>query len=137
MMQYHGSCLCKKVTFTINAFMPHMAHCHCTMCQKFHGAAFSTFGEVTLENFHITNGNDEIKHFHASNDTKRSFCQQCGSSLFFQSKYNEQDKTIEVAIAALDDASGLTPDAHIFTDSKCQWLKLDDSLPKYKQYRKA
>ena len=46
MKQLKGQCLCGSIQYEIDKVEPKMAHCHCSMCRKFHGAAFSTFAEV-------------------------------------------------------------------------------------------
>ena len=135
MASHKGSCLCQKIQFTARDLMPHQAHCHCRMCQKFHGAAFSTFAEIKRDNFSIVKGKSFLKVYQADNLSKRYFCSCCGSSLFFESKYNIEDRTIEVALAAFDDDINANPDAHIFTEFKVNWLKLNDELPKYNKYR--
>jgi hypothetical protein len=105
------------------------------MCQKFHGAAFSTFGEVRLENLHWLCGYQNLQSYQAENGTIRQFCNICGSSLTFCSSYNRKDGSIEIAISTLDNANDLMPDAHIYTYSKVAWLAIADDLPKYKGYR--
>ncbi|MEW6981896.1 GFA family protein [Colwelliaceae bacterium 6471] len=132
---YTGSCLCGLIRFQIDAFMPHIAHCHCTMCQKFHGAAFSTFGEVKNVHFHWLEGEEHIKQFQADNQSIRYFCDTCGSSLLFCSQYNKADNTIEVAIATIDTANELEPDAHIYTKTKVSWFDINDDLPQFLAYR--
>ena len=132
---YKGSCLCQSIKFTISDLMPHQAHCHCRSCQKFHGAAFSTFAEVKTANFSILQGKEQLKYYQSPNQAKRYFCGHCGSSLFFESKYNIEESTIEVALATLDEEINAQPDAHIFTESKVIWLTINDELPTFKQYR--
>ncbi|WP_442958652.1 GFA family protein [Photobacterium sp. Hal280] len=39
---YQGSCLCRGVQFSVNGFSEKAANCYCSMCRKFHGAAFGT-----------------------------------------------------------------------------------------------
>ena len=46
-----GTCLCGGIVYEVNALEPKMGHCHCSMCRKFHGAAFATYGEAKRENF--------------------------------------------------------------------------------------
>jgi hypothetical protein len=133
--KYTGSCLCGEIRFEIIRFETPLGHCHCKMCQKFHGAAFSTFGEVRLENLHWISGQEKLKSFTASNKSIRQFCNNCGSSLLFCSIYNQQSGTIELAISTLDDAKDLKPDAHIYTSSKVTWITVNDDLPQFKQYR--
>jgi hypothetical protein len=109
------------------------------MCRKFHGAAFSTFGEVKLENLHWISGYEYLKSYTASNRTVRQFCDTCGASMVFISPYNEELGTVEIALATLDDTgdglADLKPDAHIYTSSKVPWLDIIDELPRYLEYR--
>lgn len=135
--KYSGSCLCGEVTFEVIKFEVQLGHCHCKMCQKFHGAAFSTFGEVKLENLNWISGYHNLKSYTASNQSVRQFCSNCGSSLLFCSRHNKKAGTIELAISSLDDASDLVPDAHIYTSSKASWLIIEDGLPQYHKYRQG
>lgn len=133
-MTNHASCLCGEIKFTVDAFLPAVAHCHCQMCQKFHGAAFSTFAEVKCADFNWISGQSFIEQYRAENDTVRSFCKKCGSSLLFESKYNRADKTIEVALAVFDQPLDVKVNASIFCRSKVNWLNNDD-IPQYSGFR--
>lgn len=130
-----GSCLCKAITFTVEKFEPLAGHCHCTMCQKFHGAAFSTYGEVKVANFKWVKGQELLSTYKADNQTVRSFCKTCGSSLLFESSFNRKGSTIEVSLASFDEPINIVPDAHIFTESKANWHTITDNLPQHKTYR--
>ncbi len=133
-----GSCLCKGIKFKVNKFEPLVGHCHCTMCQKFHGAAFSTFVEVKLNQFHLLSGKELLSSYTSDNKTVRSFCNICGASLFFESSYNKLDQTIEVSLAAFDhveNIENIKPNAHIYTESKAKWIEINDNLPQFKSYR--
>ncbi len=132
---YQGGCLCGAVRYRISRFQPRIAHCHCTMCQRFHGAAFSTLGEVRVNDFSWLQGQSKVHSYRAENGTHRSFCSVCGSSLLFESPYNREDQTLEVAIATLDDPGSLQPDAHMYTDTQVPWITLGDHLPRYHAYR--
>jgi len=41
-MTVRGTCLCGDVAFEADAPFEFMGHCHCSMCRKHHGAAFSS-----------------------------------------------------------------------------------------------
>ncbi|WP_085297637.1 GFA family protein [Cognaticolwellia mytili] len=116
-----GSCLCDNVSFTVVKLEPLVGHCHCTMCRKFHGAAFSTFVEVKLEHLTWLSGESELSAYQAENNSVRKFCQHCGSSLLFISTFNQQAKTVEIALACFDEIETVTPDAHIYLESKIDW----------------
>jgi hypothetical protein len=130
-----GSCLCGKVSFSVAQFEPLVGHCHCTMCRKFHGAAFSTFVEIKLEHLTWLNGESELSAYQADNGTVRKFCQHCGSSLLFISSFNQQANTVEIALACFDEIETVTPNAHIYLESKVDWYQPNDDLAKFQGYR--
>lgn len=131
---YRGSCLCGLVRFEVDAFLPKAAHCHCSMCRKFHGAAFATFASVSRNHFRWTDGQESLKRYTAHNGTVRSFCQNCGSSVSFFSP-NSPDHIIEIALGLFDDDIPVTPHAHIFVGSGANWIDSRDGLPHYKDGR--
>lgn len=135
-MKNTGSCLCKRITFEVDKFQGPIGHCHCTMCQKFHGAAFSTFVEAKKADLHWCSGEELLKAYRADNESVRTFCTCCGSSLLFESKYNHNEDTIEIALAAFDCIEALDVDAHIYVESKASWYDINDALPQFRQYRK-
>lgn len=132
--QYKGQCLCGGIQYEADQIDAKIGHCHCTMCRKFHGAAFSTFGTTPVSAFRWLKGEELLSTFTANNGTKRKFCQCCGSSLVFEPA--KQNDLIEFALATLDQAPSLSPDAHIFTNTKVDWINIDaDGLPKYRNGR--
>lgn len=131
---YHGSCLCGAIKYTVTKIEPHMAHCHCSMCRKFHGAAFATFGEAKKEHFRWLQGEQLLSTYTASNGAQRSFCSHCGASLIFKPSSGQQD-VVEFALGTLDTDINLQPDAHIFVTDKVNWIRLDDDLKRYNQSR--
>ncbi|MEL0659711.1 GFA family protein [Psychromonas arctica] len=129
---YKGSCLCGAVIFVVNSFNDQAANCHCTMCRKFHGAAYGTL--VGVSGLSWISGRDYLKEFTAPNGSVRTFCSKCGSSLGFRvngASLNE----IELAVATFDSDIPVVIDAHIYTDYKANWCKLEDELPKHQEGR--
>ena len=83
-----------------------MAHCHCSMCRKFHGSAFSTFAEVKRDCFGWLIGKELLVDYVADNGTMRQFCKICGSSMTFKPA-DHSGNSIEIALGTLD------PNSHI------------------------
>ncbi len=131
---YFGSCLCGEIRYSVDEIGDKMAHCHCTMCRKFHGAAFATFGSARSDDFHWIKGEEFLKEFVASNGAKRFFCEKCGSSLIFAPSVNEEN-IVEFTLSSLDSDLTLEPDAHIFTNYAVSWFHLSDELPKFPEGR--
>jgi len=97
------------------------------MCRKFHGAAFATYVSVALAHFRWSQGESLLRKYRAENGTERQFCSICGSSLSFSSS-SQLGKSIEIAVATLDDELDSKPDAHIFVNFKADWYDINDTL---------
>lgn len=129
---YKGSCLCGEVQFSVIGFSSQVANCHCTMCRKFHGAAFGTL--VSVQGLKWLSGKLLLKEFVAAKGTTRTFCSQCGSSLGFRVK-GAPFEQIELAISTFNDELPITVDAQIYTNYKANWSKLQDNLPTFGEGR--
>ena len=129
-----GSCLCGAVRFEADEFQPRSGHCHCSMCRKFHGAAFATLAEVPREAFRWTRGSEQLQSYVADNGTTRQFCAICGSSLTFAAA-DVDDSIVEIALACFDDPVPVSPDVHIFLDYGAKWARPTDGLPGFREGR--
>ena len=54
-----GACLCGVVQYELSQ-PTQMAHCHCSMCRKHHGAPFATFAVAPSATFRWIDGEDAI-----------------------------------------------------------------------------
>ncbi|KAA3629319.1 MAG: GFA family protein [Proteobacteria bacterium] len=131
---YRGCCLCGGVKFEFDEFLPHVAHCHCSMCRKFHGAAYATYASVPRAKFRWIAGEHLLKGYTAGNGTTRTFCGHCGSSLMFFSPKAPED-VIEIALGTVDGTIPIQPDAHIFVAYGANWAVINDGLPQYTEGR--
>ena len=131
---YCGSCLCGVVRFEIDEFLPEVAHCHCSMCRKFHGAAYATIAGVSRSKFRWVEGEDALKGYTAQNGTTRTFCRHCGSSLTFSSP-RASEEVIEIALGTVNGNLPVEPNAHIFVGSCANWTVLSDDLPQFEEGR--
>ncbi|PQE06006.1 hypothetical protein CJF30_00004932 [Rutstroemia sp. NJR-2017a BBW] len=79
-----GSCLCGQIVFEYTGEPSITALCHCHACQKWCGATSSSNLIVPREQFKLLKGTPNT--FEIPGDSgkinKRSFCGNCGSSLF-------------------------------------------------------
>jgi len=130
--RYKGSCLCGQVTFDVAGFSNEAAACHCTMCRKFHGAAFGTLVEV--DDLRWLSGEDVLQDYVGSNATVRKFCSNCGSSLAFLASGAEPDK-LELAVSCFDEDIPVEIDTHIYTRYKACWYDLPDTIPNHPEGR--
>lgn len=114
----HGSCNCKNVTFTTTPLPKLVLNCHCQMCRKMNGAAFSTYAVFDDADFKLTGG--KLTTVAVSASATKSFCSDCGTPIYNQNpKY--QNLTI-VHLGALDNADTLTPVIDTYCDSQLGWI---------------
>lgn len=132
-MQLQGSCLCTKVSYqaTVEHAAINISHCHCVRCQKAHTAAFATYTRVAQPQLHI-NGAEHLRQFESSRHATRSFCQHCGSHLFF--RYHHLPDAVFLAVASLNQSPDIHQAMHIYTKSTVAWCPVRDELPQYLEY---
>ncbi len=123
-----GSCLCGALTYEADGPFDMMAHCHCSMCRKHHGAMFATFLCTPLARFRWASGEDMVSVYQSSDQGHRPFCKRCGSVTPMVMK--EMDLVFLLA-GNLDGDPGIQPEMHIFTASRASWFPITDSLPQH------
>lgn len=72
---------------------------------------------------------DTLSWYRGSKWAERGFCTACGSSLFYRLA-NDHNAMLIAAVDALDDASGLTLESHIYIDAKPDRYEFADDCPR-------
>lgn len=126
-----GSCLCGAVRYETDGPLEGIDHCHCSMCRRSHGSAFSTYGRVARDKLRLLS-DDTLEWYASSDAVQRGFCRTCGSSLLF--RHAGADAFEFIAVGTLDDDPGSRPEAHIFVASKAPWYTIEDALPQHDGY---
>lgn len=125
---YSGSCLCGKVYFQVQAPSLWCAHCHCSLCQRAHGAAFVTWVGAAVERFVLSKGEDHLVWFDSTEDSQRGFCDTCGSTLFFRSE--RWPGEMHVVRSNFSTEIDRQPEVHVFWDSHVAWLDNSETIPR-------
>lgn len=126
-----GSCLCGSVRYSVAAEITHAENCHCSMCRKAHGAAFSTNALVPTASLAIE-GAENLASYRSSPNREKQFCPKCGSQLFIK-RLNAVEGTV-ITLGTLDDDPRVKPNRNVFMGSKAPWYDPDSSLPAYVVY---
>ncbi len=125
-----GSCLCGTVKYQVDNSAESVLHCHCWMCRKQHGAAFATWAFYPIGRFRLLAGTEALQTYISSEKVGRTFCRECGSSLFFAPpEFPKRLTAVWVAAGTLDGEPGRKPDSHIFVSCKAAWYAITDDLP--------
>lgn len=131
----NGSCLCGQVRYSISSAPLLLENCHCSMCRKAHGSAYTTFAKVMKADFQFTAGSKLVKHFQSSPEVQRSFCQNCGGKFTFE--WALAQNYLWIAAGTFDNDPGMKPEFHIFVSSKAEWFEINDQLPQHEGYPPA
>lgn len=128
-MKISGSCLCQATRYEIEGPLLSLGHCHCKMCQRFHGTAYATYGMVDRKSLTFVDGGATLKTIQSSATVRRSFCGACGTPLMYENEALA-DK-VWLAAGTFDDDPRCQPQYHIFVSSKAGWLEINDDLPQF------
>lgn len=123
-----GGCLCGAVRFRIGLPPKWVAHCHCSMCRRAHGAGYVTWVGVEDSQFTLLSAPGWIGAYASSVAARRSFCRTCGTPLFFRSE--RWPGEVHVARACVPGDVGLAPQAHVFFSDRVPWIEVADHLPR-------
>lgn len=126
-----GSCLCGDIAFKVAGPIDQIAHCHCSMCRKFHGATFATFGVAAPEHFRWRHGAEKAKHYKSSTRGWRNFCLRCGSAV---PACPPGGPFALIPMGNVAEDPGTRPSLHFFVGAKAPWDKIIDDLPQHEEY---
>lgn len=120
---YKGSCLCGAVMFYLASEPKAVTHCHCRMCQKQHGAAFSTYASIPKTDLVYVLGKNVLTAFSSSNYVIRKFCCRCGSNVEWSSseRYSEW---VSIPITLLDTPFIPKTLKSVHMESRVCWLDM-------------
>lgn len=131
-MKHKWSCLCENIKFEINWTFDSFYLCHCKYCRKDTGSNHAS--NLFSKNAKIKwiTWLDFIKTFNYKN-TRHSinFCSNCASHMpILQDNWN----TLVIPAWCLDTKIDITPNWHIFTESKASWDENLEKLPMYNKF---
>ncbi len=122
-----GSCLCGAVSFTATLPSKWVAHCHCTRCQRAHGAPFVTWAGFAASQVAVA-GAESLRWHVSEQGGSRGFCGNCGSPMFFKSERWAGE--LHIARALFHAPIDREPQAHVFDETRVPWVHLADDLPR-------
>jgi hypothetical protein len=122
-----GGCLCGAMRYEVDGPLTDASNCHCSMCRRFHGAAFATYAKVGAGHFRWLSGQNLLTVYETSPGIGWAFCRICGSSLGVPM----DGQLREITLGSLDTDPGVRPAEHMFVGSKAAWFEITDKLPQH------
>ena len=129
-MAIEGGCRCGAVRYSIAVeVLPPVYACHCHICQRASGSAFSVQALVSEDSLFV-NG-PIVVHEIATEDrvSTQRFCGVCHARV-----YNTNTRRPGIAVVragTLDRSEELQCKAHIYTDFRQRWVTLPSDVPQW------
>ncbi len=120
-----GGCLCGAVRFTLRGALSAPVACHCVQCRRQSGHFWAS-GNVAKADLELHDPEAQLRWYQASAKVRRGFCARCGSFLFWEPLARGWTS---VAMGAIDGATGLRLQRHIFVAEQGDYYDLGDGLP--------
>jgi hypothetical protein len=127
MTDHLGGCLCGDIRFRFAAPSLWCAHCHCSLCQRAHGAPLVTWVGVKTDSLRFIAGHS-LHWYRSSADSERGFCSRCGSTLFFRSA--RWPGETHIVRSNIDGELDRQPSVHVHCESAADWFPFQDELPR-------
>jgi hypothetical protein len=100
--------------------------CHCVECRRWHGGP-TGYSAAPRDAVRLT-GEERLRWIdspESNSRARRGFCSECGSSLFWDAPDRE---TISIAAGSVDEPTGLSTVAQIYTHSRGDYYELDTRI---------
>lgn len=131
-----GSCLCGSVQYEVTGKTIRFSHCHCSRCRKATGTGHATNLLLTpVTGIQWTKGEDNLERYKVPEAERfyNCFCRKCGSPM---PRTVPEIDVVLIPAGSLDSEPPVSPQQHIFWDSKADWSCGEQDLPVYSEYPK-
>lgn len=118
--QFSGGCHCGEVVFKIDGPVLNVVNCHCSICRKANGGAFSSYVVVPDEAFEIVEGREMLTRYGMSEKGEKNFCRLCGAPIFNRNKLYAG--VTVVPLGGFDDPALFSPTVDIFCTDRLPWV---------------
>lgn len=120
MDRIEGACFCRAVRFSAPTPSLWVAHCHCSMCRRAHGAPLVTWVGLRADAVQIEDGEACLRWHASSPGAERGFCSRCGSPMFFRSQ--RWPGELHIARALCERGIDRAPQVHVHWPDRVDWL---------------
>lgn len=128
-----GGCACGEVRYRLTSAPMFVHCCHCRNCQRQTGSAFVLNMLIEASSVELLAGAPTGVDVPRENGPHRIFrCPSCQIAVW--SVYGGRAEILFVRAGTLEDASGVSPDVHIYTRSKVPWVTLPAGVPAFDAY---
>jgi len=127
--EYTGTCSCGQVHFELSGDPHTVFNCHCTICRKMNGTAFTTYVVFDKTALKVTEGEGNIQAVEVGTHGIKHFCRRCGSPLY--GLHRQANEICLIPLGAIDTGGALVPTTNVFCRSRLGWVHDLDKMINY------
>ena len=117
-----ASCCCRRCSIEVEGEPTMNALCHCKSCKRRTGSAFGWSAYFADSQVLRTTGDLKVYAITTPAPAQRSFCANCGSTLFW--KADIMPGYVGIAGGCFDETPLPPPSMSASHDARCPWLSL-------------
>jgi hypothetical protein len=128
-----GGCACGAVRYRLTAEPLFVHCCHCLNCQRQTGSAFVINLLIEADRVELVSGEPKAVDVPRDDGSVQRIyrCPACEVAVY--SEYTRPEYLF-VRGGTLDEPRRITPDVHIYTKSKVDWVVLPESVPAFEVF---
>ncbi len=115
-----GSCRCNAVRYVVKKPIQFAANCHCSICKKLTGGAFSSIAIVDEADLVFPEGKAALTAYEVSENATRYFCSRGGTPIYnLHKKFHGK---LMLPIGTLDDPGEVVPAVNVHCEKMLPWV---------------
>ena len=122
-----GSCSCGAVRLAAQADARRIVNCHCNMCRRMNGSAFSSYVVIPRKTLSVL-GEEHIATYEIAPGARKHYCSRCGTPLFnLNSRYAG---ACMLYLGAIEPQPTGAPSLNVYCESMLDWVEQISSIEK-------
>ncbi len=127
MSGFSGACSCGAVTYKAATSPRRIVNCHCNMCRKLNGSAFSSYLAMPRKEL-LVHGEEHLAKYAVTKHTTKHYCKECGSPLFnLNEKY---PGAVMLYLGSAEQPESFVPSVNTFCENMLGWIEQINGMQK-------
>jgi hypothetical protein len=126
LQNFECSCHCGATSLRLSALSQASINCHCGLCRRLSGAAFTTWVTARADDVALT-GDHASRTYRPTENLERVFCAQCGTHIV--TKHKRYPDIVGIPAGLLEGLDLPSPKGEYFVRDKAPWFQISSRLP--------
>jgi hypothetical protein len=122
-----GSCRCGAVQLAAEADARRIVNCHCNMCRRMNGSAFSSYVVIPHKTLSVI-GEEHIATYEAAPGARKHYCLRCGTPLF--NLVGRYAGACMIYLGAIEPQPAGAPSLNVYCGSMLHWVESIGAIEK-------